>query len=307
MENSGKTYSARERLAPALLLVIGLMSASWLTVSNDGNRQSNASVVLQDTIHKKQKSSTISRKNAIRSKDNQRDEEVVMPDGIEKDDFPFIARLNIELAKIPSMPAFNKAAMVRIPDYIYEYDSVPGKGSFFSFYDIEKFSRNFEKNFTEQFGCKKQNTELNILMIEPEEPLVEKSHLEIIRRANIDLQHTMAIQQQVEAELLARSITRQSEALAQFEVDMKQMERQLEIQVKELEVNIKKLKVNFEKELQREFIKDGYLKSGEKIHSLNWNNDGIEVNDSKIKNEHLSKYQSLSDKYFKNNFSPEFD
>lgn len=318
MENSVKPYSLRERMVPALLLVIGLMCASWLTISKGRDNMSKASILSrQDTsIHKKNKSSSYYRGSITISNENAPGE-LIEAYNIEDDVFAFIAVPDVELPEIPEIrgiPDFNiiTPVMPPIPDYIYEYDTVPGKQVFFSFYDFEKFSKDFEKNFTEQFGCKTRSPEnTNQMSKHVEETLEKSSPLEITFRAKADMQLAMAIQKQVEpkimathaheAELHTREMAQQSEAFAKSELDMKRMQTALAQQMKGLETNMKKMEDNmkrFEDDLQRELVRDGYLKSGQQINNIQWSNDAIKINDISIKDEHDKKYRAIHDKHF---------
>ena len=53
----------------------------------------------------------------------------------------------------------------------------------------------------------------------------------------------------------------------------------------------------FEEAAQKELVKDGYLKEGEKIESISWSDDEIEFNGVIIKEEHQEKYRELKEKY----------
>jgi hypothetical protein len=53
----------------------------------------------------------------------------------------------------------------------------------------------------------------------------------------------------------------------------------------------------FEKEAQKELVKDGYLKTNERIESLSFSDDEIEFNGKAIKKEHQAKYLDLKEKY----------
>ena len=55
----------------------------------------------------------------------------------------------------------------------------------------------------------------------------------------------------------------------------------------------------FELELKEELVRDGYLKSADKIQQMQWDEDGnIEINGEKIKESDSKKYKKLHQKYF---------
>lgn len=79
---------------------------------------------------------------------------------------------------------------------------------------------------------------------------------------------------------------------ASFELKMKDFERKMERWEDELK--------EFERVLRKELISDGYLREGEKIRELSWDDDGeIEVNGREIRREHREKYRELHRKYFR--------
>jgi hypothetical protein len=79
---------------------------------------------------------------------------------------------------------------------------------------------------------------------------------------------------------------------ASFELKMKDFERRMERWEEELK--------EFERVLRKELISDGYLREGEKIRELSWDDDGeIEVNGREIRREHREKYRELHRKYFR--------
>jgi hypothetical protein len=78
--------------------------------------------------------------------------------------------------------------------------------------------------------------------------------------------------------------------------DQREHMKKLEV---EMQATQEKLQA-FEKELKEELIKDGYVKKGEKIENIRWDDDAesMEVNGNKIKPEHRKKYKSIHRKYF---------
>ena len=55
----------------------------------------------------------------------------------------------------------------------------------------------------------------------------------------------------------------------------------------------------FESEMMEQLVREGYIKSTDKIETMQWNDNGeIQVNGKKIKDADVAKYKELHDKYF---------
>jgi hypothetical protein len=130
--------------------------------------------------------------------------------------------------------------------------------------DIERRARGMEDRMREKFDDEWEETEEEI----------ERHSEDIARR----------IEQTVE-----RSMEHWG---ASFELKMRDFERRMERWEEELK--------EFERVLRKELISDGYLREGEKIRELSWDDDGeIEVNGCEIRREHREKYRELHRKYFR--------
>jgi len=313
MENSVKNYSARSRVVPAVLLVIGLICASWLTISREPNTLSNHSdnlLVAQDTsAHPKNKKGSYSRTRIVTTDENgePREEIIESYDGdytsfmvspVQPPDMPGIP--DFEIPDPPDFPDFPG-----VPDFIFEYDTIPGNLSYSTLQDFEKFSKEFEANFIEQFGCIKKIQDFE-----------SEFSQEISAQANSDIQRQMA---QHHAEVMiqnlehhARAMTEHQAALARMNEDLANWEEEHSERMKEVEKNLQRMNENmeaFEKEIQKELVKDGYLKADEKIDNMHWNTKGeIEINGKKLRDEHLKKYNQIHDKFFnKEDITPDGD
>jgi hypothetical protein len=78
--------------------------------------------------------------------------------------------------------------------------------------------------------------------------------------------------------------------------------KHLDENLKHLDENLKYMNESikaFEKDAQEELIRDGYLKEGERIESMEWMDDNIKFNGIKIKPEHHEKYRELKEKHIK--------
>ena len=75
--------------------------------------------------------------------------------------------------------------------------------------------------------------------------------------------------------------------------DVERIMRDKEVELRQLE----KKMMDFERELEKELVKDGYLKNGEKLNDIQFNDDQIKVNGQKIKDKDAKKYYELRKKY----------
>jgi bla regulator protein blaR1 len=191
MEKSAKNSFGRERMIPALLLVIGMVCASWLTIRTDNREQYVASnedpqiatsdFVKQDTIIKDKKSS--SKTTIIRIDEDGNSHEQVFEESDNLGDFDFtfepIALDAIMDFPMPPVaidaPNFPMAPGVfSSPDVFpsFQFDTIPGRLYYRSHNDEnwKEFSREFEKKFREEFGdfYKKNEKEFDKMMKEME-------------------------------------------------------------------------------------------------------------------------------------------
>jgi beta-lactamase regulating signal transducer with metallopeptidase domain len=191
MEKSVKNHSGRERIIPAVLLVVGLMCASWLTISNrTGNgdayirQNDNETLVAQDTtIKKKKKSATYSRSRVTTigpdgepreevKEEFEGDEELrplmAVPDAdmdmdihIAIPPMPDVEAMlsplaDVDIALAPMAPLADMdlalAPMGPLADMNIMIDTIPGAFHWRSRGDWEAFEKEFEQKFKESFG-----------------------------------------------------------------------------------------------------------------------------------------------------------
>jgi bla regulator protein BlaR1 len=335
MEKSTKNYSSMDKIVPALLLIVGLVCASWLTINSDKQTKQNHSVAQSDTTKKKSKSASYSRSTIVTyDKDGKPHEEIkeeYTGDGefrpvlapleiadIVDFSLPPVEMIDIESFELPMspMPAFFNMGIDTLP--------VPGVG-FRNRHDVEEFSKAFQEKFREQFSdFYKSNEKEFQKMIEQLEEKMEKNIDENDQLVWRDRELSIEEQRQMETE-----IQRAHEGMSRnMNEDMleakKQIERQMEImreqqgeglrsmelamadqreQMKQIEAEMQATQEKmqaFEKELKEQLVKDGYVKKDEKIENIRWNDDAesMEVNGNKIKPEHRAKYKSIHRKYF---------
>lgn len=338
MEKRVKPYSGRERVIPAVLMIVGLVCASWLTISttdNDALRDdgNESETIAQDTTkNKKNKRASYSKSQVITYDHNgtpteevtesfEGDEdlfEMITVPYIEDDfDFNFVMA---PTAEMPNMPP--------TPDFTFHFDTIPPMNwSWRSEADMEQFTEEFQKKFQEQFGDFYQKHEGEIQkMMEDIQKELQSNGMDEEWQQEFEAkmkEHEARIQEHMASlHLDERALAHQEAAMKQVEAQLKQMEeiqekRALEMQKhsQEMEKHAremeKKAKVmeekaqQFEKEVKEQLIKDGYLKKDEKVQNLNWSNDGkITINGKEIKDSDRKKYDAIHDKYFnsKGNF-----
>lgn len=318
MEKSVKNYSGRDRIVPVALLVVGLMCASWLTMSRaekatirtigDDEEQVHSDTVIKN----KNKSASYSRKVITTTDENgNTHEEVVESREDDEDVLAPLAPLDVTM-EIPPMPAFPDFPPFPVMDVAIHIDSIPPVAPVFHWSDHqwEEATEEFEKSFKEKFSefYKAHGEDFDKMMEELRSKYDEKNLDEI--RVELDeirlSQKIAAVEQEVAAreEAMAavekvmavqeESMKRWNENMQRWEKEHEQQMQRKELELKAHEENMKK----FEAELAKELVKDGYIKKDEKIKEINWSENGtIKINDKKIKSSDNGKYQKLYKKY----------
>jgi bla regulator protein BlaR1 len=176
MERSFKPKTERNRMMPVILLVIGLMCASWLTIQTEekSDQQKDSTQQSVDTLKKKADKSSGYYKKITRTNKNG-EPYVVVEEEFDND----IDLADIDaIPAIPSIPAID--AMINIPpmpaisammmdiepipaippievdfnafDFNrFNFDTIPDKAFYHGTKDWEKFSEEFESRFKEKF------------------------------------------------------------------------------------------------------------------------------------------------------------
>jgi beta-lactamase regulating signal transducer with metallopeptidase domain len=300
MEKSVKNYSSREKMIPVLLLITGLICASWISLQSQEPAKNETRVVPADTTKKKNKSATFKYKSVTTiGPDGKPKEEIVQYFGGDDEIRPLFAIPPVPDVDFILPPDFD--ALAPPPDFDFSMAPVPHMGM--NAEEWEAFGKEFEAKFKEQFGdfYEKHQEDFEKMMHELETSFQER----------FDEQWSEELTEAIEAkeEALqhhAEAVAAKAEAMAHQEEmieHMSEWQQEHAAEMKALEANMKKMEENmrrFEKELRDELIKDGYLKKDEKIGNIHWKMDGkIEINDTEIKEADLPKYHALHRKYFK--------
>ncbi|HEY0769686.1 MAG TPA: hypothetical protein VGD31_05080, partial [Sphingobacteriaceae bacterium] len=327
MEKTGQKYSVKDRFLPAALLIVGLVCASWLTVQkkHDKSVEENISIA-QDTSIKKSKSS----RTTIITFDENGDAHEQVFEEIDGDGFAWAPTTplppHVEIPAIPAVPAVpgfpsfpTFPAFAAPPADVWRIspgfaDTIPG-GWMKRGQSWEKFSKEFEKKFSEEFSdfYKTHEKDFDQMMKEMElkfkeefehgafhgqlmeaERLHELAQLEAFAA---DEHRGLAELQMIEAEVLANLADHQAPMIAGLE--------ELSSDLAHLDESFNALHGNveiFEAELKEMLVKDGYLKKDEKINSIRWSDDVIEVNGKKIKDSDAKRYHEKHEKLFESRF-----
>lgn len=320
MEKSVKNYSGRDRIVPVALLVVGLMCASWLTMTRSEkatirNLADENQVQSDTTIKRKGKSASYSRKVITTIDENGKPhEEVVESFEGDEDVLAPIAPMDVTV-EIPPIPPFPDIAPLAMLSMDLHIDSIPPVPVMpLNNLDWEEFANDFEKSFQANFSefykthekdfdkmmeelkSKYDDQTLNELRVELDEMKLSKQiaaveqEMAVREEAMAVMEKAMAAQQE--------NMSRWSEDMQRWEKEHAQQMERTEKEMKALEENMKK----FEVELGKELVKDGYIKKDEKVKDINWSDKGtIKINGKKIKASDNDKYHKLYKKYFNEN------
>jgi beta-lactamase regulating signal transducer with metallopeptidase domain len=327
MEKSVRNYSPRERIIPVLLLVVGLMCASWLTVQSRNTHPSSQAKpdnqekpAAADTTKKNKSAKYEMRKITTTNEDGKPDEKVIetyegdedMREIMHRDmamdfdhDFDVdidMPDLDFEIPPIPPMPAFdfNVDAVEPVEPVGPIEIHIPDLDIQFKFDGI---SKNIQENaaFTQQIEAfAERQAEMAERHAEMAQAQAER-HAERAKEM-AERQAEMATFQGDKARAHEENWKGFEEKMKKFESDMKDWEAVNAPKLKAIEEKMKvmeqKMKA-FEDDLQQQLVSDGYLSKGEKIRNMNWTDDDITINGTKIKSTDVQKYRDLHHKYFK--------
>lgn len=307
MEKSVKSNSGKNRnMIPAIVLVGGLLCASWLTIEQENGLQNGPKNSPDTVIRKNEKSARYSR-SRVTTIDEKGEPHEEISEKFEGDES---LRPVMELSAIPDvsdifpappLPPVEVTPVIPPLDFDVLLDSLPNRG-FFSRDDQqwEEFSKAFQEKFKEKFKdfYSSHGRDLEIMMKELEHKFnsAEFPSTEHFELSQKDLEHA----ERMREETLQHMHEFQNQgAMKNLQRDMEMFHENLaRIQAEDL--MIQSDHEDFEKynEALRELlIKDGYLSKNEPIKTLEFNNDSFKVNGVEIKPSDKKKYQALHDKY----------
>ena len=309
MEKSVKDHSGREKIIPALLLVLGLICASWISIRTSSHEDHSgpavAATIPQDTTKKKNKSGKTKTKepraaqNEAAAADPQEPATPVKP---HREPNPSVA----EIPSLPPLPGF---------DFNFNFDTAMHTFGWGQEMRWEEFGEAFERNFKAKFGdfYSRNQEEIERLMKETERNLNENfgSHWQTqmedlaAKHEQWATEHADVWAQKAEDFAIEHDglIRKNLEKLEHLDVPQEffgENHQEFEQRMQALEENLKALEKAhklFDEQMKSELIKDGYLKDGEELENMHWRNGLIEVNGKRIKAEHEKKYNELHQKY----------
>ncbi len=334
MEKSTKNYSTRDRWVPLVLLAVGLVCASWLTLGPDryidesgpgrnalGSRQPSwLQDMPTDTVDKDKKRSAYYSRKTITTYDENGEphQEVVEEFRGDEELRDLMDRFNgdANMFPLPAVPGAPDPVFPPLPNAFFDLNNMPF-GNFDMAFDTipapfrdegawEDFRHEFEERFEERFDSFFQSHEKEIgkMMDEMEESFGANWHdqMQMLRR-----QTEMAAAMQMRQ---AEALQRMKEKLADstWRNQMNAMEAQMrraqaEVAAASRMARQKMAEVGarfetFQQVLAEQLVKDNYLQAGESIRSIRWDEGGdLIINDTKIKAADRKKYEEIRDRY----------
>ena len=333
MEKSVKNNYSRERIIPALLLVIGLTCASWVSTQTGSNDlysiHADSRTVASDTTKKDKKVKNAKERTANTKQNSATNKpDKTNPDSEERaesDDYfgfphgpaPF-PHFDFDMPPPPDVAGM----MPALPEFELMFKDFQGPHFELNENDWEEFSEEFEKNFKSKFGefyeKNEKDTSCNGVFAR-QQAHIQKMMDEIQGRLNSRLDgdweirmNEMAAKQEEWARVHAEKWAQQAEKMYRDDGFIKNLsedaKRQAEIFHKEFEIRHKEFeKIHkefetktraFEEELKQELINDGYLKKDEKLENIHWHNGKLDINGERVNSEDEKKYNEIREKYF---------
>lgn len=325
MEKSVHPHYSNGKIIPAVLLVIGVICASWISATTGPTGQDigfthNATVV-QDTTKKNKKAKAARKAENKRASTNNEeveiDKEVDVAKEIEVEE-PLEAEVEENLSYAPPVPDFDIPPIPDVAGMIppmvdLELLMQDFEAPHFDWNDKdwEKFSQEFEEKFRSKFGDFYEKNESDI------QKMLDEIQQNLNNNFGEDFEATMQDFSQKHEQWArdhAEKLALQAEKMAlhgdhieklgedmqkfgeNFHEEFEKHHKEFEKQHKEFEKKTR----NFENALREELTKDGYLDAGEKLKEIEIYNGVLKINGQQIKPEHQKKYDELREKHFPN-------
>ncbi|HZY79924.1 MAG TPA: M56 family metallopeptidase [Cyclobacteriaceae bacterium] len=344
MENSAKNDWGKGRLVPVALVFLGLICASWLSIGSEAEmKETKTSYLTKISKHDGVVSDT-SREDGlkvIKSNKHRRyqpHDEFEMPPIPDVDvDIDIDEHMEMAMDAIEAVPDIEfimpDFEFPEVPDEAWRAFDFHGRDSFpdlkFRYRaDSEEEFRKYEDEFREKFRNEfKEFYEKNREQFEKMIEDVDRARREEREAAEVvDLQQMKRMGKIYSAPgfVVAPKIAVApdgsqfwySDDLAKLDVQLKglnSMQAPMKIMNDQLlrqSDMLAEMSRNFDDykdELAKMLIDDGYLDKGERMESLNINDDGsdITINGKKIKDKDQIKYRALHDKYFEPKYKRE--
>ena len=330
MEKSVKSYSSKERIAPALLLVIGLICASWMSTQTSKTELSPTDpgrlVVVSDTVKKNKKienNKKIKNNKKIESKSKetstisqeQNEKSDLEPDLSDAEEFETdyamqfnqghfsVPNNNFELpGTLPIFESFGMELSTMLPPGHLQLDS---PGFHFNENNWEEFSKEFEENFKTKFEdfYEKHQKDIQHML----EDMQNKVNSKFDKEWELKVED-FAQEQEERARIFEDKWQREAALMSQQDEHMQREQERVQAHQRGFDRNrlefelrmgaFKEINRLFEDKMREQLIKDGYLGKDEKVETMHWQDGKIEINGKKIKPEDEKKYNEIYEKRF---------
>ncbi len=307
MEKSADRYPGSEKFVPVILLLLGLMCASWLSIAPANRkvfekmyRNVEPGAILGDTS-KKEKKSRHYRRTVRPAEGGGSDHEMevyesdIVADAM--DGVPPVEpvappeRFDINIPEVPDEVS-NFERNINIPDFP-EFPAIAFDFDHFRFDTLQpygqrseewlEFSEEFQKNFQEKFGefYEQHEEELKEIM--------EQAHEQIASDVKSELHSFEHRHLEVASAEMAQQARRLADHTKQLQKANEHQLRKMQLEVRAMEDHMKM----YDEKLGKELAKDGYFEEGEEISNIHITDSEIEINGKKIKDAHYKKYREL--------------
>lgn len=335
MEHSTKNQNGKEKFIPLVLVALGLVFASWLSINpneeTDAMEQDSVKRAAVADTTKKPKVITYSRTTVITYDENGKPHEEVTEsyDGEEMAEPPVPPHFDFDIAEIAPVPDFD-FAMVHDTDIVpmiadmgvdlsippvpmmdFTLDTFPHSIHSINEDQIRAFQDQFKAQFKAQFGdfYAKNQKELDKMMADTQKKMSDFDKQwadQMETRALYDMKRAQEMAQLAPmSPLLEDKMHAATQQMKQAEMLARLSEDQIRIaeeQVRFDEEHVRRMEKNmkqFETEIKELLVKDGYIKSDEVLKDIVFNPFGeISINGKKIKESDKKKYTDIHKKYF---------
>lgn len=264
----------RGSIVPAALLIVATLCMAWMNLKKESTIQTSELQAADTTIKQQPKTAVYSRKSITTiGPDGKPNEEVV--ENFEGDES---LREVMRIPPVPPMPAPHDQDVMQY----FHYDTIPGNPFAPLPPDWKSFDSDFGRAFQDQF---KSFFEQDALL----QNMMQDFHLKFDEQWEQNLRNKIDSLDVWQKQFSWEDMEERMEAVHE---QLRGLDHQF--------LFAPEPNTSAGHRLTEELIADGYLKTGEQINSLSWEEGGnISVNKKKIKETHVFKYRELLEDYFK--------
>ncbi|MBT1705110.1 M56 family metallopeptidase [Chryseosolibacter indicus] len=300
MEKPFQQPTKSSRIIPAILLVVGLICASWISIQTGKTINKEEDSLAQDTTIKGKSKAARYSKRTITTIDENGDPKQEVVENFEGDEsqremfapqpldpIPPVPSIDFVIPPIPAIPDFH----AMLPSMFFDGDTIPAPGRPYT-RNLDDISLQIEESIREHFKDFELQQEKLQSLTQDINAIIEKEISTELQHGLAMANHAEIIDEALHSQLQDQLMTLQDGHLKDLDIDMKHLNDNL----RELEDNMHA----FQDEIQKELVQDGYLKKDEKINKMEWSNGEIRINDITIKEKDKKKYNELHEKFFEN-------